>query len=66
MPARQETTQKILRGYYGLTKCINLTPMETPDYFFIPENEMKLPDELDYSRAVVYIRPAEAFSRSIY
>ena len=40
--------------------------METPDDFFMPENEMKLPDELDYSRAAEYMRSAEAFSRSIY
>ncbi len=34
--------------------------------FFIPDNEVKLPEELDYSRAEEYIRSAEAFSRSTY
>ncbi len=37
-----------------------------PDDFFIPDNEVKLPDELDYSRVDEYIRSAEAFSRSSY
>lgn len=36
------------------------------DDFFIPDNEMKLPVELDYSRTIEYIRTAEAFSRSTY
>ncbi len=36
------------------------------DDFFIPDNEVKLPEELDYSRADEYIRSAEAFSRSTY
>ena len=40
--------------------------MKTPDEFFIPDNEVKLPDELDYSRVDEYIRSAEAFSRSTY
>lgn len=40
--------------------------MNTPDDFFIPDNEVKLPDELDYSRVDEYIRSAEAFSRSTY
>ena len=34
--------------------------------FFIPDNEVKLPEELDYSRVEEYIRSAEAFSRSTY
>lgn len=34
--------------------------------FFIPDNEVRLPDELDYSRVNEYIRSAEAFSRSSY
>lgn len=34
--------------------------------FFIPDNEVKLPDELDYSRVDEYIRSAEAFSRTSY
>ncbi|MDE7462408.1 MAG: hypothetical protein K2M88_04515 [Muribaculaceae bacterium] len=34
------------------------------DDFFIPDNEVKLPDELDYTRTVEYIRSAEAFSRA--
>lgn len=40
--------------------------MKTPDDFFIPDNEIRLPDELDYSRVDEYIRSAEAFSRSSY
>ena len=40
--------------------------MNTPDDFFIADNEVKLPEELDYSRVVEYIRSAEAFSRSTY
>lgn len=36
------------------------------DDFFIPDNEVRLPEELDYSRADEYIRSAEAFSRSTY
>lgn len=34
--------------------------------FFIPDNEVRLPEELDYSRVDEYIRSAEAFSRSSY
>ena len=40
--------------------------METPSEFFIPDNEVRLPEELDYSRVNEYIRSAEAFSRSSY
>lgn len=40
--------------------------MDAPDDFFIPDNEVKLSDELDYSRMGEYIRTAEAFSRSTY
>ena len=36
------------------------------DSFFIPDNEIKHPEELDYSRVDEYIRAAEAFSRSTY
>ncbi len=36
------------------------------DEFFIPDNEIRLPEELDYSRVDEYIRSAEAFSRSSY
>lgn len=36
------------------------------DEFFIPDNEVKLPENLDYSRTSEYIRSAEAFSRSTY
>lgn len=36
------------------------------DDFFIPDNEIRLPDELDYSRVDEYIRSVEAFSRSSY
>ncbi len=36
------------------------------DEFFIPDNEVKLPEELDYGRVDEYIRSAEAFSRSTY
>lgn len=34
--------------------------------FFIPDNEVRLPEELDYSCVDEYIRSAEAFSRSSY
>ena len=40
--------------------------METPSEFFTPDNEVRLPEELDYSRVNEYIRSAEAFSRSSY
>lgn len=40
--------------------------METLDDFFIPDNEIRLSEELDYSRVDEYIRSAEAFSRSSY
>lgn len=36
------------------------------DEFFIPDNEVRLAEELDYSRVDEYIRSAEAFSRSTY
>lgn len=36
------------------------------DDFFIPDNEVRLPEELDYSLVNEYIRSAEAFSRSSY
>ena len=39
---------------------------KTLDEFFIPDNEVRLPEELDYSRVDEYIRSAEAFSRSSY
>ncbi len=34
--------------------------------FFIPDNEIKLSDEIDYSVVDEYIRSAEAFARSTY
>lgn len=34
--------------------------------FFIPDNEVKLPEELDYNRVDDFIRSVEAFSRSTY
>lgn len=34
--------------------------------FFIPDNEVRLPDELDYSRVSEYVNAAEAFARSTY
>lgn len=40
--------------------------MKAPDEFFIPDNEIRLPQELDYSRVDEYIRSTEAFSRSSY
>lgn len=40
--------------------------MKTPDDFFIPDNEVRRPDELDYDRVNEYIGAAEAFSRSTY
>ena len=36
------------------------------DDFFIPDNEVRLQEELDYSRVSEYVRSAEAFSRSTY
>ncbi|MDE6649834.1 MAG: helix-turn-helix transcriptional regulator [Muribaculaceae bacterium] len=36
------------------------------DDFFIPDNEVKLSEELDYSKTDEYIRSAEAFSRTTY
>ncbi len=36
------------------------------DDFFIPDNEVRLPEELDYGRVDEYIRSAQAFSRSSY
>lgn len=39
---------------------------DNTDEFFIPDNELKLREELDYSRTDEYIRAAEAFSRSTY
>ncbi len=35
--------------------------MNITNAFFIPYNEVKLPEELDYSRVDVYIRSAEHF-----
>ena len=40
--------------------------MKTSNEFFIPDNEVRLPEELDYSRVDEYIHSAEAFSRSSY
>lgn len=40
--------------------------VENVDEFFIPDNEVRLESELDYSRAEEYIRAAEAFSRTTY
>ena len=40
--------------------------MKTTNDFFIPDNEVKFPEELDYSCVDEYIRSAEAFSRSTY
>ena len=40
--------------------------MKTTDDFFIPDNEVKLPEELDYNQVDQYIRSAEAFSRTTY
>lgn len=40
--------------------------MKTIDDFFIPDNEVKLSDELDYNHVSEYVRSAEAFSRSTY
>lgn len=36
------------------------------DDFFIPDNEVRLPEELDYGRAQDYVDAAAAFSRSTY
>lgn len=40
--------------------------MKVPDEFFIPDNEVRLPNELDYGRVAEYVRLAEAFSRTTY
>ena len=40
--------------------------IDSTDDFFIPDNEVKLPEELDYSRVDEYIRSAEAFSHLSY
>ena len=40
--------------------------MSKVDDFFIPDNEVRLAEELDYSRVDEYVRAAEAFSRSTY
>ena len=32
--------------------------MKTADDFFIPDNEVKLPEELDYSRCLLYTSDA--------
>ncbi len=40
--------------------------MSDTNDFFIPDNEVRLPDELDYNRVSEYVRSAEAFSRSTY
>lgn len=40
--------------------------MNRADDFFIPDNEVRHPEELDYSRVNDFIRSAEAFSRSTY
>lgn len=36
------------------------------DEFFIPDNEVKLAEELDYSNVSEYVRMADAFARSTY
>ena len=36
------------------------------DKFFIPENEVKLTEELDYNNVDQFIKSAEAFSRTTY
>ncbi len=36
------------------------------DDYFIPDNEIRLTDELDYARVDNYVRSAEAFARSTY
>lgn len=58
----------ILRATYNPRQLINtkVCKMNTFDDFFIPDNEIRLPEELDYSRVDEYIRSAEAFSRSSY
>lgn len=40
--------------------------MRNTDDFFIPDNEVTLSEEADYSRIDEYIRAVEAFSRSTY
>lgn len=43
-----------------------LSNMNKSDDFFIPDNEVKLFEELDYSCVDEYIRSVEAFSRTTY
>ncbi len=40
--------------------------MDRTGDFFIPDNEVKLPNELDYTRVEEYISSADAFSRCTY
>ena len=49
-----------------LAELISLNMDRMIDDFFIPDNEVRLQEELDYSRVSEYIRSAEAFSRSTY
>lgn len=40
--------------------------MNSTEDFFIPDNEVRLTEELDYSRVDEYVKSAEAFSRTSY
>ena len=53
-----------MAAIFGIIRTFEMT--KNLDEFFIPDNEVRLPDELDYSRVDEYIRSAEAFSRSSY
>lgn len=61
--------------FFSLANFVKILPAATPeickmtdrtDEFFIPDNEVRLRDELDYRCVDEYIRSAEAFSRSSY
>ncbi len=48
------------------TKEIVTVIQSSTDDFFIPDNEVRLPQELDYDRVGDFVRSAEAFSHSTY
>ena len=49
-----------------IDKIYKLNTNDNGRCFFQTDNEIKLPEELDYTRAVEFIRSAEAFSRFTY
>lgn len=58
--------QRITMRVSRFLTFINMDTENKIDLFFIPDNKVRLPEELDYSRAVEYVRSAEAFSRTTY